>query len=176
VQGCYFKNAKSSAAAATGGAITWSANGGCWHAKIIDCDFYDCRAGIAILGTALSVPRGVEILGCRFWAAVNTTVDADIYVAGSGTVGLVIDRCVFGTVDVPAYASSPDAARYMELPAGTKGIISNSTFACITDPAGTEVTFGAAGTACIFPTTVRMAGCWGEGVVATADQSIIGRT
>jgi len=174
ISNCYFKNNQGSAAAATGGAITWSANGGCWHAKIINCDFYDNRAGVVVMGTNLSIPRGIEILGCRFNAAVKTTTDADIYTGGSGVVGMIVDRCVFGTVDVPAYATSPDAARYMELLGS--GVISNCSFACISDAAGAEVTFGAAGTAATFPTTFRMAGCFGEGVIATSDQSIIGRT
>jgi hypothetical protein len=174
IRNCYFKNCKGSAAAATGGGVYWSANGGCWHVVIENCSFYDCRAGIALLGTALSVPRGVKILNCLFFAAANTTVDADIYAAGSGFSALVIDGCKFNTIDVPAYASSPDAARYMELLGS--GVISNCTFACVTDPAGTEITFGAAGTGATFPTTFRMANCYGEGVVATADQSLIGRT
>jgi hypothetical protein len=129
-----------------------------------------------MLGTSISVPQHVKIVGNRFSVDPNTDNDADIYVAASGIKNLLIDRCVFGTVDVPAYASSPTAARYISLGAGTTGIISNCTFACVTDPAGTEKTFGAAGTGAIFPTTVRMAGCFGEGVVATADQSLIGRT
>jgi hypothetical protein len=176
ISGCHFKNCKSTGAAATGGAIYWTANGSCWYVTINGCEFYDCRAGIVMPGTSNSIPRAVKVLGCRFWSAVNTTVDADIYVAADGILGLVISDCDFGTVDVPAYASSPTAARYISLGAGTAGLITRCMFACVSDPAGTEKTFGAAGTAAIFPTTVRMSGCFGEGVVASADQSLVGRT
>jgi hypothetical protein len=127
-------------------------------------------------GTSNSVPRAVKILRNRFWSAVNTTVDADIYVAADGIVGLLISDCDFGTVDVPAYATSPTAARYISLGAGTAGLIARCTFACVGDVTGSEKTFGAAGTGAIFPTTVRMAGCWGEGQVATSDLALIGRT
>jgi len=176
VSGCHFKNAKGSAAAATGGAIWWSTDGGCWNVDISNCDFHNCRGGIIMPGTGRSIPQDVKIRGCRFYATANTTTDADIYVAADGIIGLVISDCDFGTVDVPAYATSPTAARYISLGAGTAGIIARCTFACITDSTGSEKTFGAAGTGAIFPTTVRMAGCWGEGLVASAHLALVGRT
>ena len=167
VQGCHFKNCKSSAAAATGGAIYWSTDGGAWYVSIYGNEFIDCRAGICMLGSGISVPRHVKIVGNRFGSSANTTVDADIYVAGSGIVDLFIDGNVFATVDAPAHASSPDAARYIQLAAGTSGLISNNVFACLTGPTGnTELTFGAAGTAAIVPTTVRFAQNYGEANVA----------
>src|SRR3990167_8552681 len=167
VQGCHFKNCKSSAAAATGGAIYWSTDGGAWYVSIYGNEFIDCRAGICMLGSGISVPRHVKIVGNRFGSSANTTVYADIYVAGSGIVDLFIDGNVFATVDAPAYASSPDAARYIQLAAGTSGLISNNVFACLTGPTGnTELTFGATGTAAIVPTTVRFAQNYGEANVA----------
>jgi hypothetical protein len=172
---CHFKNCKSTGAAATGGAIYWPAAGGSWQVTIDNCDFYKCRAGIVLIGTSSSRPQDVKILNCRFYSAANTDVDADIYEGGSGFASLVVDNCVFGTVDVPAYASSPSAARYIYL-TGAAGVISRCFFACIGDPAGSEKTFGAAGTACYIPTTVRFVACWGEGVAGTADHSIVGRT
>src|SRR3972149_5216190 len=90
IQGCHFKNCKSSAAAATGGAIYWSTDGGAWYVSIYGNEFIDCRAGICMLGSGISVPRHVKIVGNRFGSSANTTVDADIYVAGSGIVGLFI--------------------------------------------------------------------------------------
>jgi len=77
---------------------------------------------------------------------------------------------------VPAYATSPDAARYIELGTGTKGSLINCRFACISQGTGAK-TFGAAGDACIIPTTVRMAGCFGEPASdATGDSGDIYRT
>jgi len=176
ISGCHFKNCKGSAAAATGGAVYWTSSGAAWYVSIYDCEFIDNRAGISMPGTSESVPQHVKIVGNRFSTDPNTDVDADIYVGGSGILNLIIDRNVFGTVDVPAYASSPDAARYIKLATGTTGIISNCVFACISDSTGSEKTFGAAGTAVIAPTTVRIAGCWGEGLVASAHLALVGRT
>lgn len=157
ISDCHFKNLKSSAAAATGGAIYWTASGGCWYVTIVNCEFFDCRAGIVLMGTGIDRPKGIKILNCRFFSSANTTVDADIYLSGGdGVNGLMIDRCVFGTVDVPGYATSPSAARYLDLTGCTNGVLSNSVFAC------SGKTFGAAGNAAKVPTTVRMAACWQE--------------
>jgi hypothetical protein len=179
IQGCHFKNCKGSAAAATGGAIWWSA-GGSWYVSIYGNEFIDCRAGISVTDTSTSVPRHVKIVGNRFGSAVNTTVDADIYVSGSGVLDLFIDSNVFATVDGPAYASSPDAARYIKLVAGTSGLISNNVFACMTSPTSqTELTFGATGTGAIVPTTVRFAQNYGEanvGGVGVEESGIVYRT
>ena len=175
IENCHFKNCQGSAAATTGGAIMWSAAGGAWQVRIKDCIFYKNRAGIVMKGTSGSIPQDVVIENCDFTSNVNTTVDADIYVAADGIIGLVIKNCNFATVDVPAYATSPDAARYIKLGAGTKGAIFGCRFACVSDTAGTEYTFGVAGTAAIIPTTVRIAGCFGE-ITAAPTQQVIHRT
>ncbi len=176
ISGCHFKNCKSSGAAATGGAIYWTTYGGAWYVSIYNNEFIDCRAGIVMPGTSGSIPQHVKIVGNRFSCDPNTDCDADIYVAADGIKNLLIDNNLFGTVDTPAYASSPTAARYISLGTGTTGIISRCVFASITDSTGSEKTFGATGTGAIFPTTVRMAGCWGEGLVASAHLALIGRT
>jgi len=175
INNCHFKNAKSSGNASTGGAIYWPAAGGSWQVRVNNCDFYNCRAGISLIGTSTSRPQDVVITGCRFYASANTTVDADIYEGGSGFASLVIADCIFGTVDVPAYASSPAAARYIYL-TGAVGIIARCYFACVGDPTGTEKTIGASGSACYVPTTCRFVQCYGEGVAGTASEANIGRT
>lgn len=163
VVGCHFKNCKGSAAASTGGGIMWAATGGAWQVHIEGNKFYNNRAGIVLMGTSGSRPQDVTINGNYFYSSANTTVDADIYLSGgSGVDGLVIDSNVFGTVDVPAYATSPDAARYLDLTGCTDGILSRNMFACIINTTATEVTLGAAGTAAKIPTTIRMAGNYGE--------------
>ncbi len=160
-RGCHFKNCKGSAAAATGGAVYWGSNGSCWQARIEGCHFYNNRAGIVLVGTGVSVPQDVAIVGCEFVGEPNTAVDADIFLSGgSGMIGLLIDDCRFGTVDVPAYATAPSAARYIDV-TDCKGSISRCTFAC------TGKTFGAAGDAALIPTTVRLSACYQEsGLIA----------
>jgi hypothetical protein len=176
VAGCHIKNCKGSGAAATGGGIFWTTSGAAWYVSIYNNEFIDCRAGVVMPGTGISIPRHVKIVGNRFGAAANTTVDADIYVAADGILDLFIDRNVFATVDVPAYASSPTAARYVSLGAGTSGLLSNNFFACVVDPDTSPKTFGASGSAAVIPTTVRMAGNYGEAAAASGQEGIIGRT
>ncbi|HDZ44845.1 hypothetical protein LCGC14_0520940 [marine sediment metagenome] len=171
VSNCHIKNCKASGNAATGGGISWTTNGSAWYVTIVNCEFIDNRAGIVMRGTGNSIPRHVKIRACRFGSAVNTTVDADILVVASGIKDLFIEDCVFATVDVPAYASSPTAARYIELSAGTTGLISNCTFAC-----QDSKTFGATGDGAVIPTTVRMAKNYYEAAAATSDQGLVGRT
>lgn len=157
IENCHFKNCQSSGKASTGGAITNL--GGAWQMRVSRCRFYKNRAGI-VLGAVTSVPQDVVIEGCEFGgdAVSSTVVDADIYTAD--TLGLLIKGCNFLTPDVPNYASG-DADRYIKI-ASSVGLISDCNFACLVNPAATEVTFGAAGTAGIIPATVRIANCWGE--------------
>ena len=175
IVGCHFKNCKGSAAAATGGAIMWGANGGGWNVRIEGCDFLDNRAGIVLLGTGVSVPKNIVIKNNIFYSSANTNVDCDIYLAaGSGVNGLVITGNDFATVDVPGYATSPTAARYLDLTNCVNGMLARNMFACLVNPAATEVTFGASGTAAKIPVTVRMAGNIGE-TSSTTEQNIVYR-
>jgi hypothetical protein len=116
----------------------------------------------------------VVIEDCTFGSSANTDIDCDIYLAGgSGAQGVIIRRCAFQTVDVPAYATTPIAARYLDL-TGCEGLIEACSFACIGQGTSAK-TFGAAGDGAKIPTTVRMAGCYGE-VGATATTGEILRT
>jgi hypothetical protein len=84
--------------------------------------------------------------------------------------GLVIDGCVFGTVDVPQYATGTGyKSRYLDLTGCINGILSNCTFACKTCPTGGK-TLKAAGDGMLVPATVRVANCWGETVTAEDGQ------
>lgn len=174
---CHFKNAKGSGNAETGGAIMWTAAGNAWQIRVTDSLFFNCRGGIIVKNTTGSNPTDIVIENCDFMATANTNVDADIYVpAANGMNGVMIKKCNFGTVDVPAYASSPAAARYIYLGSDTKGSIIDCNFACISQGTSAK-TFGAAGTAVIAPTTVRMAGCHGEAASdATGDAGDVYRT
>ena len=157
IENSHFKNCQSTGKASTGGAITNL--GAAWQMKISGCRFYKNRADI-VLGAVSSVPQDIVIENCEFGGdAVSSTVtDAHIYTAD--TLGLVIKGCNFMTPDVPNYASG-DADRYIYI-VSSVGLISECNFACLVNPTASEVTFGAAGTAGIIPTTVRIANCWGE--------------
>ena len=174
ISNCHFKNCNTHATnGATGGAIYASSTGGAWQLLVQSCRFYKCVGGIVLVGTSGSVPQDWVIDDCVFGTGVNTETDVDIYCAADGVIGLTIRGCDFATVDVPA---SGTIARYISLGAGTKGLISNSRFACISQGTGAK-TFGAAGNACIIPTTVRISGCYGEPASdATGDSGDIYRT
>jgi hypothetical protein len=168
IAGCHFKNCKSSGNASTGGAIYWSA-GGCWYVTIDGNDFFDCRCGIGMISTSVSIPRDIKITNNKFYAAVKETVDADIYIKADGVLGLMVDNNIFGTVDIPAYATSPAAARYIYFGTGTAGIVSNCNFASTAATFGTTTVTGGN-----FPTTVRLVHCFQAGstgtpIVATAN-------
>jgi hypothetical protein len=112
---------------------------------------------------------------CVFGTSVNTNTDVDIYAAADGIIGLVIRNCEFATVDVPTSGSGA-VGRYISLGAGTKGAILDCRFACISQGTSAK-TFGAAGDAAVIPTTVRIAGCFGEPASdATGDSGDIFRT
>lgn len=157
IENCYFKNCKGSAAASTGGAI-FSTYGGCWQTLIRGCYFHNNRLGVGITASTV-VAEAWTIEDCVFVANANTTVDADIYIYNCQS--LAVRNCTHGTVDVPAYATSPTCARYIYLGSGTEGTIANCTFAC------TGKTIGAAGDACIVPTTTRIASCYQENAIFT---------
>lgn len=167
---CYFYECLGSAAAATGGGIMWSADGGAWQVRILDNYFMSCRGGIVLKGTAQSRPTDILIQGNKFASWVNTEIDIDIDLGnGSGAQGVVVDSNKFATVDVPGYAGAGATARYMDL-TGCEGIVSNNHFACIVGESDTPKTFKGDGSAALIPTTVRMSNNWGEvGTVGAAN-------
>ena len=172
IDNCYFYECLGSAAAATGGAIMWSAEGGAWQTRILNNYFMSCRGGIILKGTSSSRPTDVFIQGNTFSSWVNTEVDIDIDLGnGSGAQGVIIDNNYFGTVDVPGYAGAGATARYLDL-TGCEGILSNNQFACKTGTDDTPVTFGASThTAGIVPATIRMARNYGESAVGSDDKA-----
>ena len=155
ITGCHFKNCKCHATHATvGGAIY--ATGSPWQVRIQNNAFYKNLGGIVIVDTSYSVPQDWVIQGNTFSSSVKTDIDADIYVAADGCKGIQIIDNRFATVDVPT-AASGDVGRYISLGAGSNGIVAGNSFACIVGEGETELTFGAAGTGAVIPTTVRIA-------------------
>jgi hypothetical protein len=165
VAGCHFKNCKgaTTSAGARRGGIS-NLGGGSWYVTIQGNSFYDCRNGIINLSTSMSVPKDWKILNNYFYGtAANIDCDIDLKAGGDGVNGLVIDGCVFGAVDVPAYATGTGyKSRYLDLTGCTNGIMSNCTFAC------TGKTFTSAGDAVFGPATVRKAGCYQENALIVA--------
>lgn len=160
ITGCHFKNCKGSTAtdSRTGGAINWSSAGNSWQVRISDCRFYRCVGGIVLPGTTNTRPQDVVIEGCSF-GGPSSAVDCDIYLAGgSGINGVEIHNCRFS--QLPAVGSG-SVVRYMDL-TGCTGMVTNCTFGAVSDAAGTELTWKAAGTACKIPTTVHIVNCQGQ--------------
>lgn len=167
----HFKNCKAHATnGAVGGAIYTTSSGNAWQVKIAGNRFYKNVGGIVVVGTGGSVPQDWVIEDNTFSSSVNTEVDVDIYVAGSGVKGLSIRNNAFETIDVPT-GTSGTIQRYVSLATGTYGALSDNTFACISNVSATEITFGATGTGGVIPVTVRMSKNFGEPSSAGTNES-----
>lgn len=159
VLGCHFKNCKGTTAtdSRTGGAIQMS--GAPWQMNFSGNHFYRNVGGIVLLDTSNAVPQDVVIQGNTFLCSETSATDCDIYMAGgSGCSSLIIDSNVF--TDLPALGSG-SVVRFMDL-TGCSGIVSRNMFGALVAEGATEVTFEAAGTAAKIPTTVFMAGNFGQ--------------
>ncbi len=162
IVGCHFKNCVNSGSAVTGGAIQWSSSGGAWQTYIARNRFYKNVGGIVVIGTGGSVPADV-IIEDNVFGGAGTEVDCDIYVGGSGAIGLVIRNNEFGVVDVPAWSGAGSVNLYVKLLAGSRGIVTGNRFAC------TGKTFGdnAGVNAAFWPTTVRAPFNYQENAIIT---------
>jgi hypothetical protein len=160
IRNCMFKNCKVTHAN-SGGAIQVP-YGGVWQVLVEGNRFFNCIAGVSIVSTSVSRPQDWVIRYNTFSSTVNTSVDCDLYMkgGGDGCEGLIIDRNVFATVEAPSHADG-STGRYMDL-TGCEGIVSNNTFACHINATDDELTFGAAGTAALIPTTISVANNWGN--------------
>ena len=170
VTGSHFKNCKGTTAtnAATGGAIQWAATGGAWQVRIQGNRFYKNVGDVVLLGTTGSVPQDVYI-GENEFSGPAANVDCNLYLAGgSGMNGVTINNNVFQ--QLPAIGSGA-VARYIDA-TGCTGMLTNNTFGCLTADTGTTLTFLAAGTAAKIPTTMHVAGNWGQSNTTTEVASI----
>jgi len=162
IANCHFKNCKGTTAtdAETGGAINWPTVGNAWQVLITGCRFYKNVGDIVLMGTSNTRPQDVVIEDCDFSGYAAYT-DCNIF--GTGTGGgfgsIKINNCRFG--QLPAIGSGSNA-RYFDLTGTLSGTISNCTFGCNTDDAGTTITFKAAGTGGLLPTTVHIMNCYGQ--------------
>ncbi len=166
ISNCHLKNCVGSTAdsAVTGGAIMWTTEGNAWQVLITGCRFYKNVADITLMGTSNTRPQDVVIEDCDFSGYAAFT-DCNIFGkgTGSGFGSIKINNCRFG--QLPALGGTND--RYFDLTGTLSGTITNCTFGCNTGNTGTTLTFLAAGTAGLLPTTVHIMGCYGQSETAT---------
>jgi len=173
ILGCHFKNCVGSTAtdSRTGGAINLS--GAPWQLRIEGNRFYKNVGDIVLLDTSNAVPQDVAICN-NYFSDSSASTDCNIYGGGGsgfGT-GLLIDSNTFGAL--PAL-SSGSVVRYFDLTGADGGMLTRNMFGCITAEAETELTFKAAGSGGKLPTTVFMAGNWGQsGATAAAADGAAG--
>jgi len=170
IANCHFKNCKGTTAtnALTGGAVWIGSDGGSWQGLLTSSRFYKNVGDFIVAGTSGSVPQDIVIENNVF-SGPAASVDVNIITGGSGVDGLIVRDNHFTAM--PAL-SSATTARYVDL-TGSVGLMSNNYFASLTAATGSPVTFAAAGTGGKVPTTVFMAGNWGETTTAGESGEII---
>ena len=164
IEGCQFKNCAGSTVTdgSTGGAIVWAATGGAWQVLIKDNRFYKNVADVCLLGTSVSVPQDVVIEDNVFSGpAANVDVNLWLKGGGSGMNGVIIRNNSFG--QLPNIGSGA-VKRYIDA-TGCVGMLVDCTFGCQTSNTGAgQLTFQAAGTAALIPTTMHVAKCYGQSI------------
>jgi len=167
IQNCHFKNCVGSTAtnSATGGAIQWSTNGQANQVLIRGNRFYKNVGDIVLLGTSNAVPQDV-VIEDNIFSGPAANVDCNLYLAGgTGMNGVIIKGNYFTAK--PALSSGVNN-KFMVL-TGCVGLLANNYFATLTCEGGSQLTFGAASgcTGAVVPTTVFMAGNYGEVITGT---------
>lgn len=167
IVGCHFKNCAGSTAStngAAGGAITWSANGNAWQVLIAGNRFYKNVCDVCLLGTSGSVPQDV-IIENNIFSGPAANVDCNLWLkgGGSGMNGVIVKDNTFG--QLPSLGT---VARYIDA-TGCVGMLVGNTFGCQTSgTGGTPITFKASGTGGKIPTTMHVAGNWGQSITIDA--------
>lgn len=154
IRDCYFKNCVGSNAldASTGGAI--QLKGAPWQIRIEHNRFYNNVGDVTVIGQAQVAFKEVEVVDNEFIGPASAT-DCNIYlVATTATNGIEIKNNTFHVL--PALSSGVNV-RFMKL-TNCSGIIAHNFFGTSTLNA-----FAAAGSQAFVPTTMFLAGNWGEG-------------
>jgi len=159
IMGNHFKNCKGHATdGRVAGAVTWTAAGNAWQVRIEGNRFYKNLADVVLKGTSNTVPQDV-IIQNNVFSGPAADVDVNLYLAGgSGMNGVLIDNNIFQ--QLPAKGSG-SVARYIDA-TGCVGMMTRCFFGCMTSEGSTELTFEAAGTGAKIPTTLHMAGNFGQ--------------
>jgi hypothetical protein len=167
IVGCHFKNCAGSTGStngAAGGAITWSAQGNAWQVLIAGNRFYKNVCDVCLLGTSGSVPQDV-IIENNIFSGPAANVDCNLWLkgGGSGMNGVIVKDNTFG--QLPSLGT---VARYIDA-TGCVGMLVGNTFGCQTSgTGGTPITFKALGTGGKIPTTMHVAGNWGQSITIDA--------
>lgn len=123
VYNCSFEDLEGAAptqgTTAPGGGISIQ---GTWYTVVNHCRFRNCVVGIQVISAA-STTVATTLEHCIFFADAATDVNADIIYYCQGTSDLLINDMYFAH-KLPAYASG-SAARYIQVAAGTQGLITN---------------------------------------------------
>ncbi|KKR00119.1 MAG: hypothetical protein UT24_C0016G0008 [Candidatus Woesebacteria bacterium GW2011_GWB1_39_12] len=170
ITGCHFKNCVGTTATdgRTGGAIMWSAEGNAWQVRIIGNRFYKNVCDVLLKGTSNSVPQDV-IIQDNIFSGPAASVDVNLYLAGgSGMNGVVIDNNIFQ--QLPAIGSG-SVLRFIDA-TGCTGMLTRNFFGAQSSNTGTTLTWLAAGTAAKIPTTMHVAGCYGQSITAAESGEI----
>ncbi len=152
VRGCRFANGKGHLISA-GAAISIDT---AIMAKIENCVFSDCLAGITVR-TVYAAINGLRIIGCTF-EGTPAGRDVDIFITGNAGRGLLIKGCDFND-GLPNHGV---VNRFIQIDGtGLLGMVSDCNFA-YTSATGDAIV-STAGAACIIPATVFIVRCHLEG-------------
>ena len=164
IVGCHLKNCKvTTTSAQSGGAINGGSDQTPWQVLISGCRFYKNEVDICVVGTE-TVPQDWVIEDCVMSGpAANVNCNMWLTGGGSGINGVSINNCVFQELGTKGTTD-----RYIDA-TGCTGTLSNCTFGCATNDAGTTITFGAAGSGALIPTTMHMMNNFGQ--TGTANES-----
>ena len=165
IEGCHFKNCAGSSTTngATGGAIVWAVTGGAWQVLIKGNRFYKNVADVCLIGTSQTVPQDV-VIEDNVFSGPAASVDCNLFLkgGGSGMNGVIVRNNTFG--QLPSLGTQ---ARYI-VATGCVGMLVGNTFGCQTNgTGGTRITFKVGGTGAEIPTTMHVAGNFGQTIHAT---------
>jgi len=170
IENCHFKNCVGSDAnnASGGGAITIT--GGPSQLLFRGNKFYKNVGDICLIDTSFAAPQDV-VIEDNIFSGPAASVNMQLYLkaGGTGINGVYINNCVF-----PALGTKGTLDLYMDL-TGCVGILSNCTFASVTNDGDATITFAAAGTGAYIPDAVFICNCFGESAT-TAKTAEIFRT
>jgi hypothetical protein len=124
---------------------------------------YKNVADVCLLGTSTSVPQDVIIEDNAF-SGPAASVDCNLFLkgGGSGMNGVIVRNNVFN--QLPSLGTQ---ARYI-VATGCVGMLVGNTFGCQTNgTGGTRMTFKVGGSAAEIPTTMHVAGNFGQTIHAT---------
>jgi len=154
--GCHIKNCVGSTAtsAITGGGIMWGASGHAWQVYIGGNRFYRNVGDIVVKGSSSMRPQDCVIEN-NIFSSPGSVCDCNLFLkgTGSGVEGFVIRNNVFPSV--PSVGGTNDV--FIDATGSLNSILTGNVFGT-----STTLTFGAAGSGALIPTTMLMTGNYRE--------------